>query len=187
MRFPVLVEPAVRPYVVVVMCLFALTVALGTAAPPETAAFFISSFRAAFRPLRDLPHAQLFLTILAKNLSATFLTMMGGLLLGFPPILSVIGNGFVLGVFVRAASRTSGVIELVSRIAPHGVFELPAFWVAGAYGLWLGAGTLGLHRGREVGGIRGLVGHAARRYLRVVVPLLTVAAAIESTLIVKAR
>ncbi len=47
-------------------------------------------------------------------------------------------NGFVLGATMADASRVLGPVRTVLSIAPHGVLELPAFWLAGAIGFrWL--------------------------------------------------
>ncbi len=182
MRLPVLVEPAIRRYVVVLACLFAVMAVVGWMAPEAAMAPLLAKFGELARRLRGLPQWQLFAIILANNLIKSFVSMIAGALLGFVPILSIVGNGFLLGALCRHVSHVRGTLEIVGRIAPHGVFELPAIFIGNAYGLWLGAGTLARMSGEEEVRVGERVQHAIRRFLIIVAPLLIVAAVIESSL-----
>ena len=68
---------------------------------------------------------------------------------------------------------------------PHGVFDLPSLLIAASYGLWLGVTVVRRMRGKESALLRFHIGHAFRRYLTVVFPLLILAAAIETALILR--
>jgi stage II sporulation protein M len=68
-------------------------------------------------------------------------------------------------------------------VLPHGVVEIPALLIAASYGLWIGVMVVRRMRGKESTHLRVHIQHALRRYLVVVFPLLTVAAAIETALI----
>ena len=182
MRLPVLVEPAIRPHLVTLACLFAVTSVLGGLAPDAMTAPLIAMLGVLVQPYRGLPHGQLFAAILVHNLVASFLSMIAGVMLGILPLVSIAANGFLLGAVCRHASRTQGLAEIAARTVPHGVFELPAMLIAASYGLWLGMTALAHLRGTETAGIGARVGHAVRRYLIIVLPLLIVAALIESRL-----
>ncbi len=67
---------------------------------------------------------------------------------------------------------------------PHGIIEVPALLIAASYGLWLGVAFIRRIRGREVTPIRFHIEHAFRRYFAVVLPLLIVAAGIETLLVI---
>ena len=75
-------------------------------------------------------------------------------------------------------------MKAASKMLPHGAFEIPALLIAASYGLWLGVMVYRRMRGKESTSIRFHIGHASRQYLAVVFPLLIVAAAIETALIV---
>ena len=69
------------------------------------------------------------------------------------------------------------------KVLPHGLFELPAILIAASYGLWLGVMAVRRMRGKESTLLRFHIEHAFRRYFAIVFPLLIVAAAIETALI----
>ena len=66
---------------------------------------------------------------------------------------------------------------------PHGIFKIPALLISAAYGLWLGVIAFRRMRGMESTPIRFHLGHTFRQYFVVVFPLLVIAAAIETALI----
>ena len=67
---------------------------------------------------------------------------------------------------------------------PHGIFKIPALLISAAYGLWLGVMVVRRMRGKESTPLRFHIRHALRQFLAIVFPLLIVAAAIETALIV---
>jgi uncharacterized membrane protein SpoIIM required for sporulation len=69
-------------------------------------------------------------------------------------------------------------------VFPHGVFEIPALLISSSYGPWLGVMVIRRMRGKESTPLRFHIVHAFQRYLAVVFPLLIVAAAVETALIV---
>ena len=61
-----------------------------------------------------------------------------GWLLGGLPTLVLLGyNGFLLGGVAADAAGTYGVARTAALLLPHGAFELPALWLAGAIGFRL--------------------------------------------------
>jgi len=70
------------------------------------------------------------------------------------------------------------------KVLPHGTIEIPALLLAGSYELWLGVTFVRRIRGKENTLLRVHIEKAFRRYFGVVFPLLIVAAAIETALIV---
>jgi stage II sporulation protein M len=79
----------------------------------------------------------------------------------------------------------SGYVKAALKVLPHGVFELPSLLIAASYGLWLGVTVFRRMRGKDSTPIRSNIEHAFRRYFMVVFPLLIVAAAIETVLILR--
>ena len=106
-----------------------------------------------------------------------------GLLFGVVPVLSVGLNGFFLGVLYRQASGVAGYWMAMLKVAPHGVFEIPALLFTASYGLSLGVAVFRRVRGRETAPLAVQVNHAFERYFVVAFPLLVVAAAVETALL----
>jgi len=87
--------------------------------------------------LEGLP---LTLFILFNNLSSAFYGILLGVFLGIMPVFSSFGNGLLLGyVSSKVIGAGGGFFELVTLV-PHGVFELPAIFIALGLGLKLGMG-----------------------------------------------
>ncbi len=82
--------------------------------------------------------------IFAQNLTVAAIALGGGIILGLAPFFMLAVNGFILGYVLAAVSATIEasyfvkVITIFLAIAPHGLFELPAFFLAGGLGLQLG-------------------------------------------------
>ena len=116
--------------------------------------------------------------IMTNNLSVSFSTFALGMTAGIGTIAMLMFNGLLLGV-VGAACWQSGMSEqLWGFVAPHGVIELPAIFIAGGGGLLLAKGLLfpgTLPRGAS------LVREAGRsvRLVLGIIPMLIVAGTIE--------
>jgi uncharacterized membrane protein SpoIIM required for sporulation/uncharacterized RDD family membrane protein YckC len=91
-------------------------------------------------------------SLVAHNVQVAFYTFAGGLLVGIGTVLSLLTNGIMLGSVIGAFANEGQTVHLLEFIAPHGVIELTAICIAGAAGLWLGAGILlpGRRTRREV-------------------------------------
>lgn len=116
---------------------------------------------------------------------ASVLILLSGVLFGIVPIVSMGANGFILGVIYRQAAEIAGYSKAVIMILPHGVIEIPALLIAASYGLWLGVIVVRRVRGKESTLLRFHIEHAFRQYFAIVFPLLIVAAAIETALILR--
>jgi uncharacterized membrane protein SpoIIM required for sporulation len=119
--------------------------------------------------------------IMTNNLSVAFTTFALGITCGLGTAWMMVLNGLLLGV-VGAATWHAGMAEqLWSFVAPHGVLELPAIFIAGGAGFEIARGMLfpGLLPRRESLARAG--GHAARLLLGTI-PMLVVAGTIEGFL-----
>ncbi len=116
-----------------------------------------------------------FFVIFLNNTFTCFLDIMLGPFAGIFPVFSAFVNGGLIGWF----AQRQGLFVLIALI-PHGIFELPAFLLSTAIGLKLGR-ELFRHRHE-----RDLIGELKRGlwvYFILIIPLLLVAAIIESILI----
>jgi len=118
-----------------------------------------------------------FFAVLFLNNSFTcFLNIILGPLIGIFPMFSAFINGGLLGWF---AQEEGPIIFLA--IVPHGIFELPAFLLSTAIGLRLGREVLKRKGERH---LKKELRNGLRMYLILILPLLFIAALIESFLIV---
>ncbi len=117
--------------------------------------------------------------IMTNNLSVALVTFASGIAAGLGTIYLLAFNGLMIGVIGTVCARADMSTSLWSFVAPHGVLELPAIFIAGGAGLLLGRGLVapGLRPRREA-----LVLGASRaiRLLLGVVPLLVIAGVIEA-------
>ncbi len=116
--------------------------------------------------------------IMTNNLSVSFTTFALGITGGIGTLYMLALNGVLLGV-IGAACWSSGMsLALWSFVAPHGVLELPAIFIAGGAGLRLAQGFLvpGLRPRRE-----SLVaaGAEAVKLLLGCIPVLVIAGIVE--------
>ena len=80
--------------------------------------------------------------IMTNNLSVAFTTFAAGITAGLGTIYMIVFNGLLIGV-IGTACRLSGMsLQLWSFVAPHGVLELPAIFIAAGGGLRLASGLL---------------------------------------------
>ena len=82
------------------------------------------------------------LLIYVNNVVALWAMLEGGLLAGTIPAVAMLFNGAVMGVVMGLGAKLSPVgaspLTLALAIVPHGIFELPAVWFGGAWGMRLG-------------------------------------------------
>jgi uncharacterized membrane protein SpoIIM required for sporulation len=117
--------------------------------------------------------------IMTNNMSVTFMTFASGITAGLGTIYMLVFNGLLIGVVATACALAGMSVPLWSFIAPHGVLELPAIFIAGGAGLRLAHGMLFpgvLPRGLSIT----RAGHDAVRMVLGCVPMLFVAGIIEA-------
>jgi stage II sporulation protein M len=178
-----MLDRTVRRYILILALIFAASFLAGTIAPSAIRRQMTEVFQGVVGNYRGLAGGSLFFNILVQNVMATIFVILSGVLAGVIPTFAISSNGFGLGVLFRQASEASGYATAVLKVLPYGVFEIPALLIAASYGLWLGVMAVRKMRGKESTLLRIHIEHAFRRYFTVVFPLLVVAAAIETALI----
>jgi stage II sporulation protein M len=178
-----MIDRAIKPYLLILALVFAASFLAGTVVPSPIRRQMTELFQAMAGDYRELSGGMLFFNILAQNVTATLFVVIFGVIVGIIPAFVVGSNGFGLGVMYRQATEVSGFSKAALTVLPYGVFEIPALLVAASYGLWLGVMVVRRMRGKEGTPLKTHMEHAFRRYFAVVFPLLVVAAAIETALI----
>ena len=118
-------------------------------------------------------------SLMINNLSVTFRTLAGGLTFGLLTIYILFLNGLLIGAIATLVGQNGLGIPFWAFVFPHGAFELPAIFLAGAGGLLIARGLLlpGQYRRRDT--IK-LYGKQAAHLMFGVIPLLVFAGGIEA-------
>ena len=121
------------------------------------------------------------LLLFLNNLRASLFLMLSGVFAGIPTFLGIFINGALLG-FITTMITSEGLSAapfLILGILPHGIFELPAFFICTAFGFKLGYHLMipisGLSRMKSLASVLKEFGVV----LPLVVALLVIAAFIE--------
>lgn len=117
--------------------------------------------------------------IMTNNLSVSFMVFAMGITAGIGTIYMVLLNGLMIGVIGMACWQSEMSVPLWSFVAPHGVLELPAIFIASGAGLRIAQGLLFpgvLPRGESLS----RAGSEAVRLLLGAVPMLIAAGLIEA-------
>lgn len=117
--------------------------------------------------------------IMTNNLSVGFATFAMGITGGLGTLYMMVFNGLLMGVIGMACHMSGMSLKLWEFVAPHGVLELPAIFIAGGAGLRVAVGLLfpGYLPRRE-SLVRG--GNEGVQLLLGSIPILVVAGVIEA-------
>jgi uncharacterized membrane protein SpoIIM required for sporulation len=116
--------------------------------------------------------------IMTNNLTVSFTTFALGITAGIGTVWMLAYNGLLFGVVSAACWQAGMTNKLYSFVAPHGVLELPAIFIAGGAGLLLAKGLLfpgNLPRKASIA----LEGGRAVRLVLGIIPMLIVAGTVE--------
>ena len=80
--------------------------------------------------------------IMTNNLSVAFTTFAMGITAGIGTLWMIALNGLLIGVIGAATWKAGMAVQLWSFVAPHGVLELPAIFIAGGAGFEIARGML---------------------------------------------
>jgi stage II sporulation protein M len=123
--------------------------------------------------LRESSAPAIIITIFIQNSFAAFLAIWLGLIVGIVPFIGAVTNGILLGVVLAMVGN--GMTMLIGLL-PHGIFELPAIFIAWGLGFWRGMWPF--HENRKAV-YRDRTRKAHFVFFTLIVPLLLIAAVIE--------
>jgi len=113
-----------------------------------------------------------------NNLGVCLLLFLGGASFGVVTGLVLAVNGLLIGMVTEIVRQEQGLLYVAAALLPHGVFEVPAFLIAGALGLLLGRELFAEWYGK--GDAAALAMPLSDLFLRTVIPLLAAAAIVEA-------
>ena len=168
-----------RPSIFLAALLFISGIGLGLA-HPEWSQEGLSSMKHFAGHLPDKSMPALIAVIFLKNVLAAVLSVVSGPLLGILSFFAAIVNGLLLGAVFSYAAHThrTAVTDVIIPLLPHGLFELPAMFMAWGLGIWQGIWFFEKNR---TGTLRERRNKSLSALLLIIVPLLLVAAIIEGT------
>jgi uncharacterized membrane protein SpoIIM required for sporulation len=117
--------------------------------------------------------------IMTNNLTVGFMMFAAGITAGLGTVWMLITNGLLMGVLAVTTARAGMAMQLWEFVAPHGVLELPAIFIAAGAGMEIARGLLfpGIYSRKE--SLR-RAGHRGVQLLLGTIPLLVVAGVIEA-------
>lgn len=169
-----------RNYIWIIVALFLFSTFLGFFYPSLLQNFVNNLINQKVNQIRGMGFGQLFLFIFWNNLYAAFSGMLIGIAFGIFPVITCFLNGYVVGYVAGKTVERAG-FGILWSFAPHGIFEVPALFISLALGLKIG---MFLFRKSKKITFSGELENITRVFLLVVVPLLLIAAVIESGLII---
>jgi stage II sporulation protein M len=123
--------------------------------------------------LRESSAPVIIITIFFQNASSAFLAIWLGLIVGIVPFIGAVANGILLGVVVALVDNG---MAMAIGVLPHGIFELPAIFIAWGLGFWRGMWPFHENR-KEVYNDRARKSYFV--FFTLIIPLLLIAAVIE--------
>ena len=171
-----------KPYIIFSSFIFLIAILSGYVFAqnfPEETQEIIKELEEFFSASKEMTSLQMFLFIFENNVIKLFTVVLLGIFAGLIPLLSVWGNGMILGIFAQIVSQKLSWTFLILGILPHGIIEIPVLILSAAIGIKLGKITVW----RIFGGEKNLKKEftkAIKFYILILAPLLFIAALIEA-------
>ena len=167
-------------YIYLILVLFVFSVIIGFSFA-ENFSFFDNILMGLGDSIEGLGHGGLIWFIFQNNISSAFIAMILGVFLGIAPVFNSLINGALLG-YVYAKAIVIGGPGVILYILPHGIFELPAIFIALGLGLKFGM-FIFAKKGEKINEFRRRFWNSIKVFLTIILPLLIIAAVIEGSLI----
>lgn len=168
-----------KTHILVVVILFFLFVLIGFFFPVFLTDFINKFIDEVTRKTSGMGFSQLLFFILENNLLASVAGIGLGIFFGVPSLIYALLNGYVLG-FVAGKSVSVAGTGVLIRLLPHGIFELPALFISLGLGLKIGWFVFS---GKNKKSFIDVLTRATWTFVLIVIPLLIIAAVIETGLI----
>ena len=121
---------------------------------------------------------EIFVKLFFNNFEACILLFLGGASFGILTIFIMSLNGIVIGAIMEIIHKDHSAVFVAAAILPHGIFEIPAFIIAGALGILLAQSLIAeWYGGADTAADAQKM---AKTFLLWVLPLVAVAACVEA-------
>ncbi|MDV0442757.1 stage II sporulation protein M [Methanorbis rubei] len=145
---------------------------------PDAADDIVGTFQSSTTELDTEAPALLSWQIFFNNVKVCLILFIGGVTFGAVTLFVLVSNGYVIGNISGVMLRGYDLSVFAATIVPHGIFEIAAMLMASALGLQMGRSLYLDAQGRDNAGTTCL--WYGTRFLLVVLPLLVVAALVET-------
>ncbi len=135
------------PKILLIFALFMFGILIGGQLPkvnPKMAADLkdeaMRRFEEIARWMKIAPPGTEFFVIWANNITASLTALLFGILLPIIPLLSLLMNGVIIGLFQNMIQVETGLtpFQFYLSLTPHGILELPAFFISVLLGVRFG-------------------------------------------------
>ncbi|RXA19424.1 stage II sporulation protein M [Methanosarcina sp. MSH10X1] len=170
------------PYTVIMAFIFLGALVTGYISAenfPSMADALRESFSSRFESLLTMDPLSIMLAIFLNNAFVSLLFLVLGLALGVLPVVFIAFNGYLVGVIAYLVAQERGMLFILLALLPHGILELPMVFLAAGIGLRLGHQVFSALIGKPTQ-IKKEFKDGLVFYFRWILPLLFVAAAIET-------
>lgn len=145
---------------------------------PEEAKLFLENLKKMYGPVLEMNAFHQFFFIFLNNGLTLFLVLVLGIIFGIFPFLVLFSNGGLLGILAFLSKDTLSWPKFFLGTMPHGIIEIPVMILACAIGLKIGR-TVFKKTFKKEGSIKAELFLAFKIFLKILLPLLALAAAIE--------
>ena len=166
-------------YVLVALGIFCVFIIIGFAFPVFFQEEIIEFIKQISAELEGKSVFGLMWFIFWNNIRSSFFAIVLGAGVCIFPVFAAVFNGYLIGFISRFAVNSSGIFVLW-RLAPHGIFELPAIFLAIGLGIKMGVNVFS-KKGRKR--FKRDFKESMRFFVFVILPLLVLAAVIEGFLV----
>src|SRR5574341_842248 len=173
---------SLKNYFIAVTGIFIISLIIGLIVAvknPGIAKDYLEMMKNSFDWIKTLNPLEIMLIIFLNNAIKRFLALALGVGFGIIPLLFVAGNGIILGMLADSVSRQEGVLFVIAALLPHGIIEVPMVLISAGIGLQFGRGMYLSLKGAKFD-IKSELKRGISFYLRWIVPLLFVAAVVET-------
>lgn len=168
-----------KSYIISISVIFVAFALLGFFNPSYIPEYILNIIKELVEKTASMNYLQLFIFILKNNLFSLFFGMVFGVILGIYPLVITIFNAYFGGFVAQRAAASSGY-PVLFKLLPHGIFELPAIIIAMSIGARFGMFIFTKNKKQE---FLYCLENLLRIFLFIILPLLLIAAIIETSTI----
>jgi stage II sporulation protein M len=175
-----------RKYILAAVAVFSVSFAVGiliSAIYPGASEKLLELLKETYGGITALDPFERMLEIFKNNIRNSFMALLLGLGFGIIPFAFAAINGAVLGILIEFFYRKQGAFFVIAAILPHGIIELPMVLISVGIGFRLGhAAYLSLMHLKTIYDLSHELKQGIIFYIKIVSPLLLLAAIVESYL-----
>lgn len=172
----------VKNYIIFSLVLFFISGVIGSAFPKIFERQVLELIKQLVAQTEGLNGIELIAFVIFNNIKSAFFGLAFGVFFAIIPVGILLMNGYVLGFVINKTVAFQDIFVLW-RLAPHGIFEIPAILISIGFGIRLGLFLFIYHGKNKKKEFWEWIKEAARIFIFIIIPLLVIAGIIEGSLI----